>query len=445
MKDYIERFKNGYKKLGFNFHEFLNKNLLIFLIILVTGISLLVRYMVCLYPTNDVVGYVFNWMNNIQKVGFNKFYTVDADYSPLFMFIISIFTCLPKGELISINGYSFYANWMYYLKTIYFIMDILIAVGVYLIIKEITKDKLKASLGYMIFLCLPVQLTNSAIWGNSDSMYFCCFIYAIYFVLKRKDYLVWLMFGISLALKLQSVFILPFLFYLVLSRRLKLYPIFMAFVGLMATFLPSYCCGASFTQPFTYFSKQVNGYSYLTLGCANIWKFFNVYNGDSKSNVLNKASTLIGLLFIGLFTAILYIRKIKLTQENIVYIATFLIGIVPFFLPHMHERYFYSLDVLILVYCFIKNKKYFFIILMQISSGIAYYHYLTGNYIINSFGEDSVTIAAVINLFLLSYIFIDLFKLDHYSKEEYKELLNKEKTEFLNSIENKSDNNLAAK
>ena len=253
------------------------------------------------------------------------------------------------------------------------------------------------------------------------------------------------MFGISLALKLQSVFILPFLFYLVLSRRLKLYPIFMAFVGLMATFLPSYCCGASFTQPFTYFSKQVNGYSYLTLGCANIWKFFNVYNGDSKSNVLNKASTLIGLLFIGLFTAILYIRKIKLTQENIVYIATFLISIVPFFLPHMHERYFYSLDVLILVYCFIKNKKYFFIILMQISSGIAYYHYLTGNYIINSFGEDSVTIAAVINLFLLSYIFIDLFKLDHYSKEEYKELLNKEKTEFLNSIENNLDNNLTTK
>ena len=125
MKDYIERFKNGYKKLGFNFHEFLNENFLIFLIILVTGISLLVRYMVCLYPTNDVVGYVFNWMNNIQKVGFNKFYTVDADYSPLFMFIISIFTCLPKGELISINGYSFYANWMYYFKTIYFIMDIL--------------------------------------------------------------------------------------------------------------------------------------------------------------------------------------------------------------------------------------------------------------------------------------------------------------------------------
>ena len=156
--------------------------------VLVTIISLSVRYLVCLNPTNDIVGYILNgWMKSIESVGFNKFYSIDADYSPLFLFIIAIFTCLPKGNEASINGYS-----------------------------------------------------------------------------------------------------------------------------------------------------------QLTLGCANIWKFISVPNMDSKDNVLNKASTLIGLLFIGLFTGIIYIRRIKLTQENIVYIGTFLVGIVPFFLPHMHERYFYS-------------------------------------------------------------------------------------------------------
>lgn len=241
--------------------------------VLVTIISLSVRYLVCLNPTNDIVGYILNgWMKSIESVGFYKFYSIDADYSPLFLFIIAIFTCLPKGNEASINGYS-----------------------------------------------------------------------------------------------------------------------------------------------------------QLTLGCANIWKFISVPNMDSKDNVLNKASTLIGLLFIGLFTGIIYIRRIKLTQENIVNIGTFLVGIVPFFLPHMHERYFYSLDVLILLYCMIKNKKYFYVILMQISSGIAYIHYLSGNYIINSWGEDSATIAAVINLFLLAAIFIDLLKLDHYTKEEYKDLIDKEK------------------
>ena len=66
---------------------------------------------------------------------------------------------------------------------------------------------------------------------------------------------------------------------------------------------------------------------------------------------------------------------------------------------------------------------------MQLSSGIAYYHYLSGfkTYIINTWGEDTVTIASVINLFLLTFIFIDLLSMDHYSKDEYKELLDKEK------------------
>ena len=430
VNKHLDKFKVGYKKLGLKFHSFLNDNLLAIVMAIVTGISIVIRYMVALHPTNDMVGYILNgWMKSIESAGFKNFYTIDADYSPLYLFMIAIFTKLPKGNQVTINGYTFYQNWMYYIKSVYFLMDILIAVGVFLVVKEVTKDKTKAAIGYIISLCLPVQFANSALWGNNDSMYFCCFIYILYFILKRKDHLVWFFFGLSFSLKLQSVFVLPFLFYLVFSRRLKFYPIYMALVALMLSFLPSYCCGASFLKPFEFFTKEVNGYSQLTLGCGNLWKFFSSTNMDSSSDALNKASTWIGLLFIFLFTAIIYIRRIKLTKENIVFIGTFLIGIVPFFLPHMHERYFYSLDVLILVYCLVRKKRYFFVPLMQLSSGIAYYHYLSGfkTYIINTWGEDTVTIASVINLFLLTFIFIDLLSLDHYSKDEYKELLDKEK------------------
>ena len=143
MKEYLDKFKNEYKKISYNVQSFLNNNFLIILMVLVTIISLSVRYLVCLNPTNDIVGYILNgWMKSIESVGFNKFYSIDADYSPLFLFIIAIFTCLPKGNEVSINGYTFYSNWMYYVKSVYFLMDILIALGIFLIIKEITKDKL---------------------------------------------------------------------------------------------------------------------------------------------------------------------------------------------------------------------------------------------------------------------------------------------------------------
>ncbi len=406
------------KRTSLFLRNLFDRNVLWIFILVVTALALTVRYLVITYPTNDVVGYILNgWMKDIENAGFRNFYKVNSDYSPLYLFILACFTLLPRGEKISINGYSYYINDMYYVKSVYFLMDILIALGIYLIIRHITKDKVKATIGYCIALLLPVQFTNSALWGNADSMYFCCFIYCIYFLLKRKDHLVWFFFGLSLSLKMQSVFILPFLFYVMFSGRLKFYPIYMAFVALMLSFTPSYICGAGFQEPFHYFVAQVGGYSQLTLGCANFWKFFSAVNMDSSSSPLNKASVFIGLSMILLFTAIVYIRKIRLTDENLVYTACFLIGIVPFFLPHMHERYFYSLDVLLLLYAILKKdkKRYFLVPLMQISSGIAYYHYMSGFsiYLIDILKEDSVTLAAIINLVILSILFMDLMSLEH--------------------------------
>ena len=417
MKEYINRFKEGYHKITDICLSFIEKHFLLILLIAMTAGALTIRYLSALHPTNDMVGYILNgWMGQIQEVGFSKFYTIDADYSPLFLFVIAIISRIPGGEMVTINGYTFHPVHMYLLKSVYFLTDVLSAVAIYLILFHILKDKVKASIGYCIFLVLPAQFVNSAVWGNCDSVYACFFLYAIYFILKRKDYLVWFFFGLALSLKMQAVFILPFLVYLCLSRRLKFYPIVMAVLAIMLSFLPSYCCGASFTQPFTYFSKQINGYTNVTLGCANFWKFFGITNMDSSSEPFNKASTWIGLLLITFFCGLVYLRKIRLTDKNIVYVATFLISIVPYFLPHMHERYFYILDVMVVLYSLLsKKKRHYFILLMQLSSLIAYYHYMTGfsTYFINSWGEDSVTIAAIINTVILGIVFYDLMKLDH--------------------------------
>ena len=155
--------------------------------------------------------------------------------------------------------------------------------------------------------------------------------------------------------------------------------------------------------------------STCNFGEANLCQLFGVYNMDKADSPLNAASIIIGLGAIFVLTAILYLRKVKLTKENIITVSVFLIGICPFFLPHMHERYFYAVDVLVLVYALINKRRYFLIPLMQVSSGIAYYHYLTGfkKYFIDILGEDSVSFAAWINLFVLMVIFYDIMKLDH--------------------------------
>ena len=395
----INKIKNAYQKAGDFLMFALHSNFYLITALIITILSLAVRYFIALHPTRDVVAFVFKWMQDIESVGFKNFYTVQSDYSPLFLFIVGLYTFLPKGETITISGMTFYKNWMYYVKTTYFLTEIVIAIGIYLLIKEVTKDKKSAWLGYIIFMCLPVQLFNSAVWGNSDTMYFACFIYVLLFLVKQKSGLAFFMAGVCFGLKLQAVFILPLLVYMLVSGKLKFYKIVLFPLGLIATFIPAYIFGASIFEPFKFWASQVGGYSKLTLGCANIWHLINIK--DDALQTFTFGATLLGLLLIGLFTAIVFARKIRLNSENIILVSVFLIAIVPMFLPHMHERYFYALDVLVVVYCLVFKKNYHLILLMQLSSGIAYHNYLAGRHFILSWGEDSVNIASWINLFVL--------------------------------------------
>ena len=108
--------KYNYKKIGLKFSYFITKNSKLLIGILITLLALLARYLVCEVPTNDVVGYVFSWMKQIQSIGFKNFYKVEADYSPLFLFITGLFTYLPKGNEEMYGNQLYYSNWMYYLK-----------------------------------------------------------------------------------------------------------------------------------------------------------------------------------------------------------------------------------------------------------------------------------------------------------------------------------------
>lgn len=425
----INKIKNAYQRAGNTFLYLIYEHFYLLTAVLITVISLAVRYSAALHPTRDVVAYVFKWMSDIESVGFSSFYTVKSDYSPLFLFIVGLYTFLPKGELVSISGMTFHSNWMYYVKSTYFITEIIIAVGIYLLIKQITNDKKSAWLGYVIFLCLPVQFFNSAIWGNSDTMYFACFVYALLFLTKQKSGWCYFFIGVGLGLKLQSVFFLPLMVYLIVSQKLKLHKIYALPLGLLATFIPAYLFGASLLEPFKFWTSQLGGYSNLTLGCANIWHLINIK--EDALSTFQTSATLFGLLLIGLFTAIIFARRIQLSPENLLLVSIFLISIVPMFLPHMHERYFYALDVLIVVYCIVFKKHYFLIVLMQLSSGIAYHNYLAGRHFIISWGEDSVNIASWINIFVLTFLFQQILKLESEGTlsdfaNRYKNILNKE-------------------
>lgn len=399
---------NRLDNIGVFVLTFLYKHAAVIVMTVATLLALYAKFQIIAYPTNDVVGYIFRWMNDIEEVGCENFYTIDSDYSPIYLFFISLLTLIPKGAQMNISGYVFNLNWMKALKGVYFIFDIILAIAVYLIIKKLSDSKNKAVIGYLIMTALPVQFINSAVWGQSDCIYACFLVFSLYFALQEKGSLSFLTFGFALANKLQAIFLAPFLVYMLLQRKIKFSAIIYTPIAVLSTFLPAYFCGASFTEPFAFYERQFNGYSELTLGCPNFWDLFSFR--DSAAEIIDRGALYIGLLLIGVAFAIVWLRFIHNSAENLLNIAVFLAGITVFFLPHMHERYFYLVDILVVIYALIKGKRYYLILLMQMASGIAYYGYISGKHYIGAWGDDSLHIATFIVIAVLSILFYDLLK-----------------------------------
>ena len=72
---------------------------------------------------------------------------------------------------------------------------------------------------YGALLFLPTIIMNSAIWAQCDAMYTFFVILALYHLYKGRSVTAFLCWGIALALKLQAIFVVPFIIYCWVKER----------------------------------------------------------------------------------------------------------------------------------------------------------------------------------------------------------------------------------
>ena len=82
--------------------------------------------------------------------------------------------------------------------------------------------------------------------------------------------------------------------------------------------------------------------------------------------------------------------------------------LMPFVMPHMHERYFFMADIMIVLYCLVNKRKYYLIILSQLSSMITLMWYTYGSLMIDNWGIDTFKISTIINAFMIVILFKDI-------------------------------------
>ncbi|NDK89366.1 hypothetical protein GYA93_07185 [Gordonia desulfuricans] len=336
----------------------------------VVVVGLVVRWQFRDIETMDYQAFLSRWYQTLDTQGFGAFRERFADYNYPYLYLIWILTALNIPPLIGIKAVSV-------------IFDLVLAFFAYRIVALRTPRFSVRALAFGVMFLLPSVIANSAWWGQADAIYSAFALGGIYFLLRaqregitHRAYVVdsvWacVFFGLSLSFKLQAIFVLPVLVWLLLRRRLPWYSL----VAIPAVFvlldLPAIIAGAPWREALSVYLDQTGSYKQLTLGAANLYQLIPIA-GDA---------TWLAHLGIGLAAAVIVAflvwsvwRKPPVAPATTLVVATASSVLVPFLLPAMHDRYFFTAEVLSVVLAFYMPLRFVIIPVLIQAAAIGVYH-----------------------------------------------------------------------
>jgi Gpi18-like mannosyltransferase len=362
------------------------------LIVLLGAVAAIV-VRVCFIPveSGDYVKYLDPWYHFIQANGiFHAFHVRFANYSPLYLHLLSITTPLAIKDL-------------YIIKTWSILSDFLGAFFAYRIVKRSYPQSLRPAICFVAVLLIPTVVLNSAAWGQCDMMVCSMVLGAIYYLLEKRFHTSFILVGIALALKPQAMFILPIFGLLWLRKQIPIW--FFAYLpGIyLLTIIPSWLAGRHMKELLLIYASNATG-KYLVAGIPNFFTFIPSgmdHYAFWTSFGLGAAAVVIIAAFLAVY---LRTRKGRLSDDLTVELVLFSAMAAPFFLPQMHDRYYFVADVFSVLYLFLPRSNALVPLAVLSASLLAYLDYLFGVHPI------SFLYPAVGVFLIVIYLFVDLLR-----------------------------------
>lgn len=349
-----------------------------------------VRYYFFDFKSGDYNSFLGKWYEFIRTNGGYKALSHNfSDYNPPYLYLLTLFSYLPVGSL-------------YAVKSISVAFDFVAAFFVFKLVERKYKNETAAIFSFATVLFAPTVIFNGSYWGQSDIIYSAFLLASIYFLSKGKNALSFIMYGFSISFKLQAIFLFPIYVIFFLKKKLRFAGFFIIPAIFFLSVMPSVIIGRPWMDAFSIYLFQAKNYSSLALNAPTVYQWFS--QGDFLT------FSRIGLLFsaaaVCAFVFLVYKKKGEINNNHIVKISFALLSVMPFFLPRMHERYFFPADIFSIVYAYYFPRYFFIPIGMQIISFLSYGPFLFGsspNFKVLSFGMLAIILIVLADLFLDLY------------------------------------------
>jgi len=254
------------------------------------------------------------------------------------------------------------------------------------------------TLAFAIALFAPTVVINSSAWGQSDFIYTTFLLACTYFLCKRQEIWAAIAFGLAFAFKLQAMFLAPILFVLLLKRFISWRFCLIVPATYLVMLIPAWIAGRPFKELLLIYFQQANTYKELTKNAPNLYQWI--------SNDYYAIFTVLGLLLtavlVVLFAVWLYRIRIQINPDFIIRIAMISALAVPYFLPKMHDRYFFVADLFSILLAFY-FPRYFFLPIIIISCSLLSYSPFLWDQMFVPFKVQALVLLAALIFLLLDF------------------------------------------
>jgi len=305
-------------------------------------LTIYIRYKMYGFVSNDFDDFLFWWAEALRTEGLDFITRQIANYNTPYLFLLWI-------------GGKFIPESFMMIKVIAMISDAIAAIGIFKIVGHFYKKSWQPLFAAALYTLIPTVMYNSSAWGQCDGILGACVIWAVFFCLKDKLNVSWILIGICFSFKMQGIFLAPFLLMVALNRRKTFVsgPLLAAGAAI-AMSSPTLFIGDSFIRIISFFFGGLGdmfGARYLSWWLPNLHQWFPNDHYD--------LFRIIGVCLAFTFAVVLVVygfRSKRLTDEHLMILAALSLIIIPFLLPQMHGRYYFQGEVMLFALLFTRIR-----------------------------------------------------------------------------------------
>ncbi len=318
------------------------------------------RYVLLDFKSVDYYSSLKPWYNTLSSQGFAAFAQNFSNYNPPFLYLLYLVVRLLPGLPIVVA-----------VKLPALIADFVCAYLVWQIVRLKDHCDLRLALpAGMIVLFAPSQVLNSAFWGQADSVFTVGVLACTYFLMARRNNLALLFFGVALALKLQAIFLAPVLLALWLRGTISWKSFLIVPAVLLLAIVPAWIAGRPVFDLLSVYIDQASQYEYITMNAPSVYAWLP--GSKQVFNLLYFPGLIMGVAAAYMLFLVVLKAPGGLSKPLILELSLAAMLIIPFFLPKMHERYFYPADILSIGFAFF-YPEYFYVPLLV--GGVSFLSY----------------------------------------------------------------------